>query len=282
MERAMFEMLNKELAEWNLQMKQVFNLVSSEHLPQNDNSKGRFLSDVRSKHKRWQEIGDDLKKKKYLQEQKLPHRLADYHVFALWALSSVTERRIWRRYFRRRFRFDVQRGRCLRDARLEFTQYEAVLWSQALQYYFQCECLIEAGLLGICKAMREGTLTEATVAAAAQKMDETFSQTTGFFLLWPLISAPLPPILVENSLFNLSGWVASRINLDKNLRLRKALAKECGSSSRPAQFEKLRELLPSYISVALTDEESTGEELTDEEMKEKLDPPELRTWGSRG
>jgi DNA-directed RNA polymerase specialized sigma24 family protein len=167
--------------------------------------------------------------------------------------AKVVFRRLYRRYLRRRFRYDLQRSRWLRGARPPQSRFEANLLTDAAMAYgvyngsfYRC---LEAVVLAVIDEKDiDGRLADAV--AAMQPMWSSQLSLHGAVMDSPYAHQR------EAAIIGMSGWVATQISLDKNPRLQKALLQE---SDEP--HAKLLERLPTHVSTAWR-ERDPGEALT--------------------
>jgi hypothetical protein len=153
--------------------------------------------------------------------------------------AQVVFRRLYRRYLRRRFRYDLRRRRWLRGARLPESHLEANLLADASMAYGVyngafCRCLQAIYLAVIDEKDTDGQLADAV--AAMQHLSNSQLLFHGAVMDSPYDHQR------EAATILLSGWMATQVSLNQNQRLKKSLLQESD-----AAHAKLLERLPAHV-----------------------------------
>jgi DNA-binding CsgD family transcriptional regulator len=156
--------------------------------------------------------------------------------------AKVVFRRLYRRYLRRRFRYDLHRSRWLRGARPPQSCFEANLLIDAIVAYSVYNTAFYRCFEAVVLAVIDEKDIDGRLADAVAAMQSVWS--AQLWLHGAVMDSPYAHQR-EAATITMSGWVATQISLDKNLRLQEALLQESGEP-----HAKLLERLPAHVSTA--------------------------------
>jgi len=164
-------------------------------------------------------------------------------VFLVAVLSAIVGKRYFRRYLRRRFKFDPIRGQFFKGGRYPSSPKGEMLRSTALLCFIYCKSMFDL-CTNILFASHQRWKEPDKGTEFCEAITETLNAMDRFIEYLPLICAQgmsFPSqVIQQEATLSTAGWVKRRTNLEVNRRLAARLSED---GTDP--YDKLREELPS-------------------------------------
>lgn len=169
---------------------------------------------------------------------------------AFHLLRAITERRLWCRYLRSRFRFDVQRGKPLSNHPGSMSWQDFGLAERALRRHSVCQSALLSGVMGIIEILQLPENQNFDLHNLASALRRNWSQSEpeliASYVTWPFDYKGEDTVeaLREFAVNILSEWV--RANIKKFPRIKAGIDALGGE-------EELANILPGLVCEALAE-----------------------------